>query len=407
MKNVFLIGNGFDLHHMLPTKYFDFMCVGEYIRTNILRHCSIGDIFSKCSNNPNLERCYNAHQETFDTTPIDFDKLSELANIVYDNIWFDYFSKTLNKDLGWIDFEKEIALVINTLNNIIDDEESNDTSVFVSSADLVARFILFSFSFFVDMPKEDDIDSVVDFQIKKQYLKERIYNTNIYVVDKKKIFEYLYEKLLEFSKALNLYFDCFIESTFESLCNDDHIKTYKINLLEQADITLSFNYTSTVEKLYRTEETYHIHGTVDNNKIVLGINASNNDAVGTNDTALIKFKKYYQREKYETDVAYINWYRETIRDKKKYRVIVIGHSLDETDKDIISTMFLNATEIYITYYDDNCKDDYIANIVKMFGADGWDKFRKDHRMQFIPLSDIEKLSDNLKNDEINWRFSFQ
>lgn len=34
MKNVFLIGNGFDLHHYLPTKYLDFMCVAEYLISN-------------------------------------------------------------------------------------------------------------------------------------------------------------------------------------------------------------------------------------------------------------------------------------------------------------------------------------------------------------------------------------
>lgn len=37
MKNVFLIGNGFDLHHMLPTKYYDFMCVAEYLKNNNIK----------------------------------------------------------------------------------------------------------------------------------------------------------------------------------------------------------------------------------------------------------------------------------------------------------------------------------------------------------------------------------
>ena len=30
MKNVFLIGNGFDLHHKLPTRYYDFLCILKY-----------------------------------------------------------------------------------------------------------------------------------------------------------------------------------------------------------------------------------------------------------------------------------------------------------------------------------------------------------------------------------------
>lgn len=111
---------------------------------------------------------------------------------------------------------------------------------------------------------------------------------------------------------------------------------------------------------------------------------------------MIKFKKYYQREVFGSAIEYIKWYRETIGTNTEYRVITIGHSLDETDKDIISDMFLHAKEIYVTYYDANCKDDYIANIIKIFGNDGFNKFQKEQGLEFVPLSDIEQLKDKIK-----------
>lgn len=402
MKNVFLIGNGFDLHHMLPTKYYDFMCIVEYLSNNtLLFPINIGDVFSKCTENKNIINCYNAHKEVFDSIEVESDKIIEISNLIQDNIWFEYFSKTLNRDLGWIDFEKEIFTVINTLDEIIAlDEET----VYLPQHESLPPFILSNFRFFIDAYDNVGLYSGDSLDIKDQYLIEYPYNSGIYVADKKKIFEELYNKLLDFSKALNLYFACFIENAFDLLQKDNYMNKNRIDLINIADIAVSFNYTSTLEKLYFNKKAFHIHGTIKEQKMVLGVNPDKTDDIGTNDTSLIKFKKYYQREVYGTDIEYINWYRETIGTKTEYRVIAIGHSLDETDKDIISDMFLNAKEIYITYYDNVCKDSYIANIVKMFGKSGFDKFRRDQHMQFIPLCDVDSLKGKIKPEEILWDY---
>lgn len=402
MKNVFLIGNGFDLHHMLPTKYYDFMCVAEYLKNNNIKFpLSIGDVFSKCKDNKNIEQCYAAHEEVFNAIEIDREKVVELSNIIDSNIWFEYFSKTLNRDLGWIDFEKEIFMIINTLNDIIDDDSN---TVFLPERDLLQPFVLSNFRFFIDIYEDAEINPMDDFDIKEEYLKEYPYNSGIFVADKKRIFEELYNKLYAFSKALNIYFDCFVESLFSMLPRDEYIRKCRINLLKLADIAISFNYTRTLEKVYLNENTYHVHGTIDKENIVLGVNADEIDGVGTNNTALIKFKKYYQREIYGTDIEYINWYRETISAKKKYRVIVIGHSLDMTDKDILSTIFQKADKIYIAYYDDERKHDYISNIITIFGESGYDKLKKENNMEFILLSKIDELEEILQQDRDGWFF---
>lgn len=394
MKNVFLIGNGFDLHHKLPTKYLDFMCVAEYLTSNTLKApLNIGKIFEKCIKSANIQTCYQAHKEAFDSIEIPFEKAGEITDLLRENLWFDYFLKTLDTDAGWIDFEKEISMVIAKLDYNID-EDSN--TIYLSREDALSPFILSFFKFFIDVEDDTEICPGDDFDIKDNYLKEYPHNSNIFIVDKKMIFTELYNHLINFSKALSLYLSCFVESAFDLIHKDSCTRCQKIDLLNMANNAISFNYTNTLERFYFNKFAYHIHGSTKNTNIVLGVNPNEADDRGTHDTSLIKFKKYYQREVFGSAIEYIKWYRETIGTNTEYRVITIGHSLDETDKDIISDMFLHAKEIYVTYYDANCKDDYIANIIKIFGNDGFNKFQKEQGLEFVPLSDIEQLKDKIK-----------
>ncbi len=402
MKNVFLLGNGFDLHHMLPTKYFDFMCVADYLKNNLLVSPLIaGHVFAKCENNENIKRCYNSHKEVFDSLEIDLKKANEITASLNNNMWFDYFWNTLDMDSGWIDFEKEISTVITILDELIDQEEK---TVYLSAHELLPAFILSHFRFFIDIYEDADICPGDSFDIKIEYLKEYPHNSDIFVVDKNKVFEVLYRQLIDFSKALSLYLRCFIENAFTLLHKDNYTNCHRIDLLNMADNAVSFNYTNTLERFYFNKKAYHIHGLVENGNIVLGVNPNESDDIGTDNTALIKFKKYYQREVFGTAKEYIKWYRDTIVAGTDYRVITIGHSLDETDKDILSDMFLNAKEIYITHYDEESKDDYIKNIIKVFGNAGYNKFKKEKGLEFVLLSNIEQLREIIQSDEIDWSF---
>jgi hypothetical protein len=393
MKNVFLIGNGFDLHHYLPTKYLDFMCVAEYLISNTLSTpLNAGTVFSKCVKSTNIQKCYAAHKEVFDSIEVPFEKASEITNLLRDNLWFDYFLKTLDTDSGWIDFEKEISTVITTLDEGIN--QSNNSIILTYDDNLLA-FILSNFKFFIEINSNAKIYPGDYLDIKKCYLKEYPHNSNIYIADKKKIFEELYKELLNFSKALGLYLSYFVEIAYDLLHKDTTTEQQRIKLLNLADCAISFNYTNTLERFYSNKTTYHIHGIAKNQNIVLGVNPNKSDDSGTNNTTLIKFKKYYQREIFRTAEEYIKWYRETIGTETTYRVITIGHSIDETDKDILTDMFRHAKEIYITYYDETCKDDYINNIIKLFGNDGYNEFKKEKGLEFIQLSDIEILRERI------------
>ena len=386
------------MHHKLPTKYFDFICVANHLTTSMITApLNAGEILSKCNESKNIQSCYDANKDIFDKLEIDFHQAVEISTLLQNNIWFKYFVETLDVDLGWIDFEKEIASVIESLDiSISNKNELVSTKYFLSS------FILKHFGFFIDFDEESSIYQGGEYYIQDEYLREYIHNSKIFVADKKKIFEELYSQLLKFSKALNIYLECFVEKALDLMRSNDCFNKYQIELIKQADNCISFNYTSTLEKIYFSKNVYHVHGTIKNKNIVLGVNANANDDVGTNNTSLLKFKKYYQREILGTDREYIDWYRETMPLKQEYRVVVIGHSLDETDKDILSDVLMNAKEIFITYYDDNCRDAYIENIVKIFGQTGFSGFKKDKNMKLIPLSDINDLKDVITSDEIEW-----
>ena len=69
---------------------------------------------------------------------------------------------------------------------------------------------------------------------------------------------------------------------------------------------------------------------------------------------------------------------------KERNVYVIGHSLDETDKDIIQEIFGLATKIKIFYHKDELVGDYISNLVKMYGKTCFDSLRTTKDIEFVP-----------------------
>lgn len=121
--NILIIGNGFDLAHGLPTKYWDFLmfakCVKEASDWGSIRNVSE---FSEL--NPKLRNivydmnffwsAYSGGEEKEQSK----NNLNKFKKIVNGNIWLKYFLNQLDKEdenKGWIDFEYEISQVIQSL----------------------------------------------------------------------------------------------------------------------------------------------------------------------------------------------------------------------------------------------------------------------------------------------------
>lgn len=119
--NILVLGNGFDLAHGLPTKYEHFL---EFV-----------DIYKKYRNilipgesrKSAWEKEEGLRQEflLYLANLCDQKKkiFAELAEMISENIWIDYFLSVFTQMKqagreGWIDFESEIARVIQTLDDV-------------------------------------------------------------------------------------------------------------------------------------------------------------------------------------------------------------------------------------------------------------------------------------------------
>ena len=116
MKNILLVGNGFDLYHKLPTNYSDFIHVVKLLLNNRNANWStIGEVFSQNSlqgSDRNIAECYVAHKEIFDVITLNKEYVSEIIKLTENNLWFSYLDTVFDKDVGWIDFEKEIRFTV-------------------------------------------------------------------------------------------------------------------------------------------------------------------------------------------------------------------------------------------------------------------------------------------------------
>ena len=169
----------------------------------------------------------------------------------------------------------------------------------------------------------------------------------------------------------------------------------------KTDVVINFNYTRTFEVLSNSNANVeHIHGRLDSD-IVLGINSDEKDELYSIDTTFLQFKKYYQRVFYRTDITYLHKLQE-LKTSKKYdtghTLYIIGHSLDETDKDIIVELFDVADRIIVLYHDLKAVKKYIRNLVKIYGKREFDRIRVDKKLIFLKQAEISWIKQPAEYD---------
>ena len=122
----------------------------------------------------------------------------------------------------------------------------------------------------------------------------------------------------------------------------------------------------------------------------MGINSNEKDEVGTINTDFLCFKKYYQRVFYKTDIEYLMAlkYNDLFDSRNTNNLIVFGHSLDSTDRDIIVDLFSFSNKIKIYCYNKKAMSDNIKNLVNIYGREGFDILRSEKEMTFIVLDEI-------------------
>ena len=112
---ILIIGNGFDLAHDLPTKYYDFLKVCKASKAyRVFWDEKNPELFPEDINeNPEGEQSLYAFCQY-----VGADKYDVFRNIVKDSFWINHFIER-EKQMGdtWGGFEEEIRRVVMILNN--------------------------------------------------------------------------------------------------------------------------------------------------------------------------------------------------------------------------------------------------------------------------------------------------
>lgn len=388
--NILLLGNGFDLYHKLPTRYDNFLHTIDFLVKNYKPEMkTIADVFgdSRLQNEDAfIGECYNTHKTVYENITLDEYAIEQLINLSKDNLWFRYLLKIFDNKVGWIDFEKEIAYVLDAFKAFL---KKATVKVRFHEVNKEQTYIIKHFNFFLKDYNSGIVGgpshSVID-----DFTKEYPLGSGVIIVNREKIIEHLLEELNIVAKTLRLYLETFVEPTLLGI-KQHTLK--KCPAITHIDKTISFNYTSSYEQFYLSSEIFHLHGDV-KNKIIIGINPDSSDEITSIDISFVKFKKYFQRTQYNTDLDYMNWLKEIKEPKQFASLIVMGHSLDITDKDILMELFNKMDEIMILYHSEQAKNTYISNLINMYGKEGLDVLRKQKGLTFLSLdmdfSDIVK-----------------
>ena len=355
--NILIIGNGFDLAHGMPTSYKDFLnfyrilmhgielleenrdiknmslVVGDKdickafdkgIRTEVLTY--IKDLLGACRKNAvncikidsegksndmlggirfwhrdpmngSLSEKNIRKREDVDATLI-YD-LGVFKRLLSDNFWIVHFEDVEIKN-NWVDFESEVSKICEVLEIALGDSNSGDDNTDVTRdisevRDKFRRFFCQGLGYRVLKKQGINLESLKD-------------TNRISVEVLFKIRDILVDSLDRLTLALELYLIRVVEGRV--LPKIEPVDTFtKLNI----DKVLSFNYTHTWSKLYTTDEVVYLHGQTreqikhNQSPLVLGMNESLEGEKSSQNTNLIKFKKYYQRIRKLTGDDYKKW----------------------------------------------------------------------------------------------------
>ena len=327
--NLLIIGNGFDIAHGLNTQYTDFL-----------------NVFNKDI------VIINNHEHNME------------SNCIY-----LYLKEQKNKNGYWTDVEKAIIDIIKSLEKI--------KMTFIDS-NTYKRYTLETL---LDKKYYDILNTIKFFPKPKN---------NRYPQD----YKFTNNNFCEFIKKLEADLDSFINALEDYLLGIEN--TSVDNLIHLNDINnikdsithiLSFNYTDTFRKLYindiSDENIDFIHGRLGKHNLVLGISETLDNEQENLELSCIYFKKYFQRIFKKTGAKYADWLSNDSGSKFD-TAYIYGHSLDITDKEILSRIIndTHVKKIVIFYHNEAHYRQEISNLVKILDKNIFLKYVAEHRIEF-------------------------
>lgn len=367
--NILVIGNGFDLAHGLPTRYTDFLRF--------------------CRNTENLV-----------SKTVELNK--EFINIIEDNIWLNFFSKEaqwLDDSKTWIDFEKEIAYIVNKIEaasiNVaggtiriqgIDIIDRSKIEIFVQEYEEVSSN-RFEKSLFVGFVYSQLRALTRAFEIYCLKVNENPIIESVVSVERKNKIDAAKSQMENYSHRARIasgYINRKEERLkYEQLRNEEskiysslisNVRSIDYLSMSKFDCVLSFNYTNTYERLYGNNNTKYcyIHGKAQNDRngtnLILGIDDNLCSGKESRDFRYVKFKKYYQRIIFKTGSEYKDWLDQ--KESNNY-IHIVGHSLDKTDCEVLYEIFTSSNfRILVYYYSQEDFEDKVQKVISLLAYKG-------------------------------------
>lgn len=356
MKNVLVIGNGFDIAHGLYTKYIDFYNFCNAIKRAIddKREIAIReDIKEKLLKSEFMKSTANIINNK---KIVNDEILEKMIKICKDNYWLNCIKeRNLSNDPHWCDIEGVIADEISKFSYVT--KKYSSTKVRSQALMNESREIISIYK------------KIINYTQEKQSFK-----TNVYLFKEK-----LLSDLNDLTWMLEIYLSKFLNRKS---------KTYKFFETLNIDYIINFNYTDTYNKLYKKDiPTHFIHGKIRNNdkdamNMVFGIGDRINEE--DNNYEFIEFQKYYQRIIYKTGNDYAKW----LDNDEIMNIFIFGHSVNEVDGDIIERLITRKhTNIYIYYYDQQALNSIVANLTRILGKDMIIDYTNKNKIVFL-VNDI-------------------
>lgn len=393
MDNVLLVGNGFDLAHGLLTKYDNFLFLMKNWGKFLIEKEKLKNVLydKNMFDGKNEYSRYLINRNSFNE-----DNIRQLGNIIKNNLWVDYYRKCEAEIDGWIDFEREVYPVLNLFENIFKARYR-----IVSFTAIDGKTALFERD---DLKQEDkriaDLIKGIIIKYNQDYYIAADYVSSKYGILKKKIIKKLREEFDEFIRAFEIYLHEFVYT-------NNHVRKLKQLDRIKIDSVISFNYTLT-EKLYGIdgENVHHIHGMIREDLLV----GANNMVVGVNEQKnqnmdFVYFVKYFQRIQKNSGVKYKQFIDMDFLgrpDHKDYTLHIYGHSLDETDEDILryvigklnskNQLHFKPRKVVIYYYDQSDFEQKVINLIKLYNRGNVEQNMENGMFEFVEI-DGEYLID--------------
>lgn len=388
-KNILVIGNGFDLYHLLPTRYTDFLFFVNHFSDFINEYKTNMGEYSEERNKElfkiSLDNSGKLIQESIQdylkyNTYYNPNSINYLDNNLCENAWVKYFIQTGYEKEGWIDFENEIEKVLKSV-------EEYYNKILPGCVDKVPNTVI-----------ERSISLIID--IFGKNAKDPFKNRNTSLLRKNDVFLNKLQKeknalILSMKNELDVLNKCLYIYLNEFVINID-CKVYSSQIKNLRDVyLLNFNYTYSYSNIYGKNSLvlhHPVHGSLSSDNLVLGICDDTFDNLD-----YIYFQKYFQRIQKRTGVFYKKWLDDNFDTQGNIpiKVYIMGHSLSKTDKGIFRDIFENETveKIIIYYHSQNAYEEQIINLIDMFGKNFVIEQVAIERIEFTKLMPPEKKSN--------------